>query len=217
MTPREKVRKIIFFFAKQYGREIDKRPIGNPFKTLISCVLSQRTRDENTRKAVEQLFSVVRGPEDILKISGKKLEKLIKPSGMYRQKAKRIKQISRILLEKYKGKVPKGRQELMELPGVGFKTADIALMYGYGMPSIAIDVHCSRVPKRIGLIPKDADVEEVKEKLESLFPKNKWYLVNMGFVRFGQNICKSIGPKHEECPVRDYCDFYKELKRQEKI
>jgi len=107
-----------------------------------------------------------------------------------------------------KGKIPKTREELMELPGVGFKTADIVLMYGYGIPSIAIDTHCNRVPKRIGLVDKKANVEEVKRTLESLIPKKDWYIVNLGLVRFGQETCRPINPRCEICPMSGFCDYF---------
>jgi len=175
--------------------------------------LSQRTREENTAKACENLFSTSKTPEEILKLPLRKLQKLIRVSGPYRQKAKRIKQISKIILEKHKGKIPKNREELMKLPGVGYKTADIVLMYGFGIPRIAIDTHCNRIPKRIDLVNRKANVEEVREKLESIFPKNKWYLINLGFVSFGREICKPVNPlcikDSENCPFSSFCRAYK--------
>ena len=114
---------------------------------------------------------------------------------------------------KHRGKVTSKREELVELPGVGFKTADIVLMYGFGIPRIAIDTHCNRVPKRIGLIDKKANLEEVRIKLESLFPKNKWYLINLGIVSFGKEICKPLSPLcvkgSKNCPFSGFCKAYK--------
>jgi len=180
---------------------------------LIGTVLSQRTRDENTEKATRQLFAVAKTPKQILKLPIKKLQSLIRVSGPFRQKSKRIKQISKIILEKYKGKVPNNREELIKFPGVGYKTADIVLMYGFGIPRIAIDTHCNRIPKRIGLVNKKANVEEVREKLESLFPKSKWYLINFGFVSFGKEICKPVNPfctkDPKNCPFSSFCKSYK--------
>jgi len=211
----DKIGIILNFLEKTYGNYIDSSRMRNSeiFKLLIGTVLSQRTRDENTDKASEQLFSVVYTPEEILKLPMRKLQNLIKPSGPYRQKAKRIKQISKIILEKYNGKVPNNREELMELPGVGYKTADIVLMYGFGIPRIAIDTHCNRVPKRIGLVDKKANVEEVRKKLEKLFPKDKWYLINLGFVNFGRDTCKPVNPlcikDSKKCPFSKFCKAYK--------
>ena len=169
----KKVNIILNYIEKKYGKYIDNSPMKNQeiFELLIETVLSQRTRDENSEKAANQLFSVTRTPKQILKLPMKKLQSLIRVSGPYKQKSKRIKQISKIILEKYKGRVPNNRENLMKLPGVGYKTADIVLMYGFGIPRIAIDTHCNRIPKRIGLVNRKAKVEEVREKLESIFPK----------------------------------------------
>lgn len=210
-----KAKVIVDFLEKSYGKKIDSHPVRNSkvFQVLVGCVLSQRTREENTAKACENLFSVAKTPEEILKLPLRKLQKLIRVSGPFRQKSKRIKQISKLILKKYKGKVPRNREELMNLPGVGYKTADIVLMYGFGTPRIAIDTHCNRIPKRMGLINKKANVEEVREKLESLFPKNKWYFINLGFVGFGREICKPVNPlcikDSKSCPFSNFCKAYK--------
>jgi endonuclease-3 len=183
------------------------------FELLIETVLSQRTRDENSEKAARQLFSVAKTPKQIIKLPIKKLQSLIRISGPYRQKAKRIKQISKTILENYKGKVPNTREELMKLYGVGYKTADIVLMYGFNIPSIAVDTHVNQVSKRIGLVDVKDDFEEVKEKLEKIFPKNKWYLINLGFVIFGKEICKPVNPlcikDSKNCPFSGFCKAYK--------
>jgi len=210
-----KTKTILDFLKERYGKYIDTSPIGNQeiFKLLIETILSQRTKDENSSKATNQLFAVARTPKQILKLPVKKLQNLIRISGPYRQKAKRIKQVSKIISEKYKGKVPDNREELMELPGVGYKTADIVLMYGFNIPSIAIDTHCERVPKRLGIVPLDYNVEKVKERLEGLFPRDKWYLINLGFVNFGKEICKPIRPlcikSSKNCPFSGFCRAYR--------
>ena len=202
---------MVKILKERYGKEIRIKSLNNKeiFKILITTILSQRTRDENTEKTASNLFSKADTPEKILKLSTEQLQKLIRSSGPFRQKTKRIKSVSKIILEKYKGKVPKTREELMELPGVGFKTADIVLMYGHGIPSIAIDTHCNRIPKRIGLVNKKANVEGVKQSLESLIPKKDWYIVNLGLVQFGREVCRPINPKCNVCPMSKYCDYYK--------
>lgn len=207
------VNELVKILKEKYGKGIVIEKLDNHeiFKLLIGTILSQRTRDENSEKAAQNLFLVADTPEKILKLRYKHLEELIKPSGPFRQKTKRIKEVSKIILEKYSGKVPKTREELMGLPGVGFKTADVVLMYGHGIPSIAIDTHCNRVPKRIGLVAEKAKVEEVKRTLESLIPKKDWYIVNMGLVQFGRDICRPINPRCKICPISNYCDYYKKL------
>jgi endonuclease-3 len=202
-----KVKKLIGFLEKRYGYQETGRM--KKFELLITTVLSQRTRDENTWHASRQLFSVARTPEKISKLPLKKIESLIRPSGPYRQKALRIKKISKMVLKDYKGRVPKTREELMNLPGVGYKTADIVLSYGFGVPTIAVDTHVNRIPKRIGIVDKKANVEEVREKLESLVPEKQRFVVNMGLVRFGQEICRPVNPKCLECPLNTICNYYK--------
>ena len=211
MNKQKPVKVLVKILRQRYGKDI-RRLISDSkgvFKILVATILSQRTRGENSDKASSALFSRADTPKKILKLTDRELERLIRPSGPYRQKAKRIKAVCEILLKKYGGKVPKTREELLELPGVGFKTADVVLMYGHGIPSIAVDTHANRIPKRIGLVDKKADVEKVKEVLESLVPRKDWYIVNMGLVQFGREICQPIRPKCEICPMSSYCDYYK--------
>jgi endonuclease-3 len=210
----DKVKIISNFLEKAYGKYIDTSPLDDQeiFELLIETILSQRTRDENSEKAANQLFTLARTPKQILRLPIKKLQKLIRISGPYKQKAKRIKQVSKVILKKYKGKVPNNREKLIELPGVGFKTANIVLMYGFNIPAIAVDTHVFKVSKRIGLADFKDNVEEVREKLESMFPRNKWHLINLGFVSFGKEICK---PKPicikdaKNCPFSGFCKAYK--------
>jgi endonuclease-3 len=212
------MKRIIDYIEQRYGKEINISSMKNQeiFELLIETVLSQRTRDENSEKAAKQLFAIARTPKQILKLPMKKLQKLIRISGPYRQKAKKIKQISKLILEKYKGKIPDNRKELMELYGVGPKTADIVLMYGFNIPAIAVDTHVYQVSKRIDLADRKDNVEEVKEKLEKTFPRNKWYLINLGFVSFGKKICKPINPlcikDSKNCPFSSFCKAYKTKK-----
>lgn len=210
MNRKTRARILVGFLKKKYSVKIEKhrKRNANVFQTLISCVLSQRTRDQNTAKASERLFSVADTPGKIAKLPDKKLQELIRVSGPYRQKARRIKEISKIILEKYKGRIPRDREELMELPGVGFKTADITLSYGFGIPTIAVDTHVNRISKRIGFIGQEANVEEVRKKLESLIKGDDRFVVNIGLVKFGQEICNPIRPKCSVCGLTRICDYY---------
>ncbi len=204
MEKSKRLLKIIQILNRKYRVRI---PHDTPFRTLIGCVLSQRTKDETTWPATKRLFKVANTPRKMLKLPKRKIAKLIYPVGFYNQKAGRIKQICRIVLKQHKGKVPKTSKQLMQLPGVGPKCADIVLSYGYGIPSIAIDTHCNRIPKRIGIVPENAKLEEVKNILESLVPKKKWNLVNHLFVRHGQVICQPRVPKCYICPVERLCMY----------
>ena len=178
----------------------------NPFEVLISTVLSQRTRDENTEKASVQLFRRYRNPEQLSQASLKDIEKLIKPSGFYKTKALRIKEISKILVEKYKGKVPRDFQDLMGLPGVGRKTANCVLVYAYRLPAIPVDTHVHRISNRIGLVKTKAP-EQTETELVKIIPQEYWTDLNDLFVKFGQRTCRPIRPECWRCPIMRMCNY----------
>lgn len=184
-----------------------KRWYREPFKVLIGCILSQRTREENTEAACAALFAVASTPEQILKLPVPKLQRLIKPAGLAKQKAPNIKRTCRILLEKYHGAVPADRQLLLELPGVGPKTADVTLCYGFGQPCIPVDVHVNRISKRLGLVGEEVKLEQVGGELQKIFLKEDWRLINRGFVLFGRDICLPRNPRCNTCPLRTLCRF----------
>jgi endonuclease-3 len=201
---RKLIKKITSFLEQRYKLEPWYK---DPFKVLIGCVLSQRTREENTDAACQALFAIATTPEEILALPLPKLESLIKRAGFFRQKAKNIRKICQVLLQEYKGAVPSKRSELLKLPGVGPKTAAVTLCYGYGQPTIAVDVHCARIAKRLGLVPGQADVEQIRKRLEALFPSEQHYLINRGFVLFGREICTPRNPRCGMCELQDICAY----------
>ncbi len=189
----------------------------NPFKILISTILSSRTRDANTREATKTLFAKHNTPERISSANVEQLEILIYKSGFYKVKAARIKEVSQVLLEKYNGKVPNNFNELMNLPGVGAKTANCVLVYAYKIPAIPVDTHVHRISNRIGWV-NTKNPEKTEEALKDLIPKNQWIRLNRIFVKFGQEICLPNNPKHKICPIEDICpkDFSMELALKKK-
>jgi len=180
----------------------------DPFKVLISCLLSLRTKDAVTWKASERLFKIADTPEKISALSLEEIERAIYPVGFYRTKAKRIKEISKILKEKYNSRVPNDFNELLKLKGVGRKTANIVMVYGFGKEGLPIDTHCHRIPNRLGWI-KTKKPEDTEKALRKLIPKKYWFEFNDLFVQFGQNICKPVKPMCNICPIKGYCDYYK--------
>lgn len=198
---------VVRFIKQRYGVELAKRWYRDPFKVLIGCVLSQRTREENTDAACRALFAVASTPKRISELPTPVLQRLIKPAGLVRQKAPNIKQICRIILEKHGGKVPASREALMELPGVGLKTANVTLCYGFGQPCIPVDVHVNRISRRIGLIPREMKLGEVGEALQAIFPRKDWHLINRGFVLFGREICLPRNPRCSICGIKTVCEF----------
>jgi endonuclease-3 len=183
-----------------------------PFRVLVSCILSQRTQDENSIAASGRLFARAGTPEKILAIPAKELQSLVKQSGTYRQKALHIRQACRMLIRDFHGNVPKTRGSLMRLPGIGPKCADIILMNAFGVPAIAVDTHVNVVSKRLGFVGKKASVEEVKKSLEGYFPKSKWRYINLGMVNFGRDVCVTRAPlcieSRDNCPFSGFCRAY---------
>ena len=202
--------KIIMERLHKYVKKSVNNP--NPFRILITTILSQRTRDENTDEASATLFAVYKTPEEIANAPLEKIEKLIKKAGFFRVKAQRVKEVSRIIHEDYEDVVPDNINELLALPGVGRKTANCVLVYGFRQNAIPVDVHVHRISNRLGLV-KTKTPEETEFELAKIVPENYWLDLNESFVRFGQDICRPVGPKHEECPINDLCDFYKEMKK----
>ena len=180
------------------------------FKVLISCLLSLRTRDPITEKVSRVLFEKYDTPEKIDSMDIKELKKIIRPVNYYITKAKRIKEICNVLLDKYDGKVPDNMEELLKLKGVGRKTASIVMIYGYDSKDyICVDTHVNRLPNRIGWV-KTKNPHQTELALMKIVPKKYWADLNNTFVAFGQNICRPINPKCWECPITKYCAYYKE-------
>lgn len=183
----------------------------SPYMVLVSCLLSLRTMDKTTGPVSKKLFEVADTPEKIAAMQLKKLQEIIRPVNYYITKSKRIKEISKMLIKKYNGKVPDNFDELMKLKGVGRKTANIVMTYGHFKPNyIAIDTHCHRIPNRLGWI-KTKTPEQTEEEIKKMLPKKYWKDFNDIFVTFGQNICKPINPHCWECPISKYCEYYKEI------
>ncbi len=178
------------------------------FQTLVSCVLSQRTKDEITEKAGKKLFSKFPDPKSLARANAIEVEKLIYPVGFYKQKAGKIIRLARNILEEHEGRVPHDRNALINLPGVGPKTADVTLCYGFGDPVIPVDVHVRVVAKRLGLVSRKASYEEVRRTLEILTSKKDRWLVNVGLVMFGREVCRTRNPSCNKCKIKSICDYY---------
>ncbi|MFX1303959.1 MAG: endonuclease III [Promethearchaeota archaeon] len=184
----------------------------DPFKILISTILSARTRDANTRIATEKLFAKYNTPRTIAEANIEEIEQLVKSSGFYKVKAARIKDVSKMLIEKYQSKVPDNYEELISLPGVGSKTANCVLVYAFKVPAIPVDTHVHRISNRLGWVKTKNPIKTEKE-LKNTIPKELWLKLNRLFVRFGQQICLPIRPKCDICLINDTCpkDFSMEL------
>lgn len=180
---------------------------GDPYKILIGTILSARTRDETTTNVIKTLFSKFKNPEELSRANLKEIKELIQKIGFYNVKAARIKEISKILVEKYNSKVPPNLEDLLSFPGVGRKTANCVLVYGFKKPAIPVDVHVHRISNRIGIVntKKPEDTEIV---LQKSIDRKHWIAVNETFVVFGQNICLPIKPKCNVCRLTKLCKYY---------
>jgi endonuclease-3 len=176
----------------------------SPFQILIATVLSARNRDSQTIKVVEKLFPKYPTAEKLAKAPLPVLEELVKRTGFYKVKAARIKELSKILVEKYGGKVPETMEELTSLPGVGNKTAGCTLVYAFNKAAIPVDTHVHRISNRLGWV-KTKTPDKTQAALEAIIPKGHWNIVNEVLVLHGQNICAPISPKCSICPIYTHC------------
>jgi endonuclease-3 len=180
---------------------------GDPYKILIGTILSARTRDETTTNVIKMLFSKFKTPEELSRANLKEIKELIQKIGFYNVKAARIKEVSKILVDKYNSKVPPHLEDLLSFPGVGRKTANCVLVYGFRKPAIPVDVHVHRISNRIGIV-NTKNPEETEIVLQKSIDRKHWISVNETFVVFGQNICLPIKPKCNVCRLTKLCKYY---------
>ena len=180
----------------------------DPFCVLVGTILSARTKDACTTGAVRRLFATARGktfaPADLERLAVEEIEKLIYPVGFFRDKARHLKELPRVLQEKFGGTLPRTVEELCELPGVGRKTANLTVAVGFDLPAICVDVHVHRICNRLGLV-KTTTPLETEMRLRKLLPVELWRGWNGAFVSFGQRICTPRTPKCAECPIASDC------------
>ncbi|HCX89681.1 MAG: endonuclease III [Deltaproteobacteria bacterium CG12_big_fil_rev_8_21_14_0_65_43_10] len=176
-----------------------------PFKVLISCILSARTQDKTTIQATKRLFDIADNPEKMLKLKVRKLEEIVYPVGFYRNKAKNILSTCKKLVDEYNCQVPDEIDELLKLPGVGRKTANLVVTKGYGKPGICVDTHVHRICNRLGYV-NTKNPQATEFALRVKLPKEFWIEINDLLVSLGQKICRPISPKCTECPIENLCD-----------
>jgi endonuclease-3 len=177
----------------------------DPFRILMSCLLSLRTKDKTTREASARLFALAHQPATMLTLQLQKIERAIYPVGFYRTKAKSIHAICRRLLDDYGGTVPDSIEELVTLSGVGRKTANLVVTVGYGKPGICVDIHVHRISNRWGFV-KTKTPEETEQALRRKLPTHHWITFNDLLVPYGQNLCQSVSPFCSKCKLTEYCN-----------
>jgi len=189
--------------AEPYVTE-ESRTRRDPFRVLVSCVLSLRTKDETTAAASKRLFALAATPDTMLRLSERRIARTIFPVGFYNTKARNIRAICRRLLGEHEGRVPDEMDNLLALPGVGRKTANLVLTMGYGKPGICVDTHVHRISNRWGWV-RTKTPEQTEAALRALLPHRYWIEFNNWLVTFGQNCCTPLSPHCSECPVESDC------------
>jgi len=183
---------------------ISKSDLGSPFIILVSTLLSLRTKDETTDQAMERLVKVATTPEGLLNLSNENLEKIIYPVGFYRNKARTLKNVSRIIIEKYHGEVPDNLDELLTIKGVGRKTANLVVTEAYGKPGICVDTHVHRISNRLGVV-SSKNPHQTEDVLRKVLPKKYWIIYNTLLVAFGRRTCQPVSPRCSQCPITYLC------------
>lgn len=204
------IHKIIKILSKEYKKfkmpfvTIEAEEKRDPFRVLISTILSLRTQDRTTEEASKRLFKLAVDPQGMILLPTLQIEKAIYPVGFYRVKAKTIKEICKELINKYESKVPDDLDELLALKGVGRKTANLVITLGFNKPGICVDTHVHRIFNRLGYVStKNPDKTEME--LRKKLPRKYWTEINSFLVAYGQNICRPIGPKCDICKIENMC------------
>ena len=176
----------------------------DPFRILVGCVISLRTKDEVTYPATERLFGRAEHPRQMARLREATIEKLIYPAGFYRTKARQIREFSSILAREHDGRVPDSIEALLKLPGVGRKTANLVVTLGFGKPGICVDIHVHRIANRLGWV-RTSEPDQTETALRAVLPARHWIPINETLVRHGQKICRPVSPICSECVVRADC------------
>lgn len=203
MLPNES--EIIKKLSRNYTSDFfSKNNDGDPFKVLVSCLISLRTKDEVTYPASKRLFALADTPRKMAGLEISKIEKAIYPAGFYKTKARRIKEISRQLAEEHGSMVPEEIDELVKFKGVGRKTANIVRVFGFGKPGIPVDTHVHKLCNRLGWI-RTSTPEKTEAELRERLSNRHWLAINELFVRHGQHVCLSVSPLCSRCEIGKYC------------
>jgi endonuclease-3 len=176
----------------------------SPFRLLVACVISLRTKDEVTAEASHRLFELAPTPEQLATLDVDLIAQAIYPAGFYNTKARQLREIGTIIRDQFDGNVPADEAQLLALPGVGRKTANLVLGLGFGMPAICVDTHVHRISNRLGMVVTTTP-EKTERALKGVLPRDLWIPINDWLVTFGQNCCRPTSPRCSECPLDDLC------------
>lgn len=209
LTP-DNMTSVLAILKKTYGTTGTALKFGTPFQLLVSTMLAAQSTDKQVNKITKNLYRDYPDAESFLKLSVEDLEEKIKSIGLYRNKARNILAASAMLIEKYGGEVPQTREELVQLPGVGRKTANVVLSVGFQLDAIAVDTHVFRVSNRIGLA-EATNVEKTEQQLMENIPQKDWSAAHHWLIWHGRSICKAQNPQCSICPINEYCEYFKTI------
>lgn len=208
MLPKTEITEVLRILKKEYGNTGTALKFRDPFQLLVSTMLAAQSTDKQVNKITRDLYRDFPDPESFLTLSVPELEEKIKSIGLYRNKAKNILATARMLVEQFGGKVPQSREQLVKLPGVGRKTANVVLSVGFNHDAIAVDTHVFRVSNRIGLAEAPT-VEKTEQQLMENIPKKDWSDAHHWLIWHGRRVCRAQNPRCEVCPVAEFCRFYR--------
>ncbi len=197
----EVIRKLSAAYPEHPLKISDKTPA---FRSLISTIMSARTKDPVTVEATRRLFAEYKTPKAMSSADPERVAELIYPVGFYKTKAKQLVRVAELIVERFGGRVPRTREELMELPGVGRKTANLVLSVAFGVPAICVDTHVHRISNRLGWVETDTP-GDTEEALMRLLPESEWAAINRLIVNHGQQVCHPTSPRCSECIIADLC------------
>lgn len=205
MKAKDKMRHVLDVLAEMFPDAHCELNHSNPFELTIAVLLSAQCTDETVNKVTVDLFQKYKTPADYLAVPLEELELDIRRIGLFRSKAANIQKLCRIVIDKYDGEVPNTHEGLVELPGVGRKTANVVMSNAFGVPAIAVDTHVERVSKRLSFAKPDDSVLVVEQKLMKLVPREEWTITHHRLIFFGRYHCKAQRPQCDICPLLDIC------------
>jgi len=213
-TLKNKGKKIVKFLKTEFPNAKCGLNFKSPFELLVSTILSAQSTDKRVNMITPILFEKFPTPEKMAQARIEEIEEIIRSIGLFRSKARNIHQLSKILVDKYDGKVPSTFEELIKLPGVGRKTANVVLGELFSMPrGIVVDTHMKRISKRLGLTTQN-NPAKIEKELNEIIPKNDWVWFSHAIISFGRKTCTAINPKCESCILKDECVYYKKKKKK---
>ncbi|MGE5544076.1 MAG: endonuclease III [Bacillota bacterium] len=201
---KKRVKQVLDRLQQEYPQAGTRLKWNSVFELLVATILSAQTTDNQVNHITGALFQRYNKPEDFALLTAEQLEPLIKGCGLYRNKARHIIEASRMIMERYAGRVPDTLEELMELPGVGRKTANVILSVGFGKPGLAVDTHVQRVTSRLGFTDSN-NPEQTEMQLKSLINPRNWGMAHHLFIWHGRSYCQARKPKCLQCPLAELC------------